>query len=110
MSHPVRVTLDEAKVAPIPPGARSSLLMQHGSMKLRYYAPRGSDLQTPHDQDELYLIASGRGTFFVGGQRVAFGPGDALFVAAHVEHRFERFSDDFATWVVFYGSSGGEGA
>ena len=58
----------------------------------------------------LYVIASGRGTFFVGGQRVPFGPGDVLFVGAHVEHRFEGFSDDFATWVVFYGPPGGERA
>ena len=110
MNRPVRATLEEAKVAPIPPGSRSALLMQHGSMKLRYYAPRGSDPQTPHDQDELYLVASGRGTFFVGGQRVPFGPGDVLFVTASVEHRFEGFTDDFATWVVFYGPTGGERA
>jgi mannose-6-phosphate isomerase-like protein (cupin superfamily) len=110
MSHPVRATLEEAKIAAIPPGFRSALLMQHGSMKLRYYAPRGADPQTPHDQDELYVIATGRGTFFIGGQRVPFDPGDVLFVAARVEHRFESFSDDFATWVVFYGPPGGEGA
>lgn len=110
MSQPVRSTIEEAKVAPIPPGARSALLMQHGSMKLRYYAPRGTDLQTPHDQDELYVVASGRGTFVVGGERVPCGPGDVLFVAAKGEHRFEGFSDDFATWVVFYGPPGGERA
>jgi len=110
MSHPVRATIEEAKVAPIPPGSRSSLLMQHGSMKLRYYAPRGTDPQTPHEQDELYVIASGRGTFLVAGQRVPFGPGDVLFAVAGAEHRFEAFSEDFATWVVFYGPQGGERA
>ena len=110
MSQPVRATIEEARVAPFPAGYRSSVLMQHGSMTLRYYAQRGSDLQTPHDQDELYVVASGRGTFFVGGQRVPFGPGDALFVGAKVEHRFEEFSDDFAAWVVFYGPPGGERA
>jgi mannose-6-phosphate isomerase-like protein (cupin superfamily) len=110
MSQPVRATIEEARIAPIPPGFRSSLLMEHGSMKLRFYKPRGLDQQTPHDQDELYVVASGRGTFFVGGQRVAFGPGDVLFVGAKVEHRFEDFSDDFATWVVFYGPAGGEEA
>ena len=108
MTRPVRATLEEARIAPIPVGARSSLLMEHGSMKLRYYRPRGADLQTPHDQDELYVIASGRGAFSVGGQRVPFGPGDVLFAAAHVEHRFEDVSEDFATWVVFYGPAGGE--
>jgi mannose-6-phosphate isomerase-like protein (cupin superfamily) len=110
MNQPVRATIAEARVAPIPPGRQSSLLMQHGSMQLRFYAPRGPDRQTPHDQDELYVVASGRGTFFVGGQRVPFGPGDVLFAAAKVEHRFEDFSDDFATWVVFYGPAGGERA
>lgn len=108
MTEPVRVTLESAKTAPLPPGARSALLMQHGSMTLRYYAPRGPDAQTPHDQDEVYLVAGGHGTFLVGGQRVPFGPGDALFAAAGVEHRFEAFSQDFATWVVFYGPKGGE--
>ncbi|HZS32746.1 MAG TPA: cupin domain-containing protein [Methylomirabilota bacterium] len=108
MTRPVRATLDEARAAPIPPGSRSALLMEHGTMKLRYYAPRGADRQTPHGQDELYVVASGRGTFVVGGQRVPFGPGDVLFAAAGVEHRFEAFSEDFATWVVFYGPEGGE--
>ena len=110
MSQPVHATLAEARVAPIQPGRQSSLIMEHGSMTLRYYAPRGLDRQTPHDQDEVYVVVSGRGTFFVGGQRVAFGPGDVLFVGAKVEHRFEDFSDDFTTWVVFYGPRGGEAA
>ncbi len=30
------------------------------------------------------------------------------FVAAGVEHRFSKFSEDFSTWVFFYGPQGGE--
>ncbi len=109
MSQPVRATLEEARVAPIQPGlplVTPDAARQHGAAVLR---ARGAlTCQTPHDRDELYVVASGRGTFFVGGQRVPFGPGDVLFVAATVEHRFEDFSEDFATWVVFYGPSGGE--
>jgi mannose-6-phosphate isomerase-like protein (cupin superfamily) len=108
MAVPLSATLDQAKRTPIPPGFRSAEVMRHGSMALRYYAPRGNDPQTPHAQDELYLVASGRGTFACGGKRVAFGPGDVLFAAAGVEHRFEAFSGDFGTWVVFYGPEGGE--
>lgn len=104
----VRATIEEAKAAPIPEGRASSLLMEHGSMTLRYYAPRGRDPQTPHDQDEIYIVASGSGTFLMNGERVPFGPGDALFAPAGAEHRFEDFTDDFATWVVFYGPEGGE--
>jgi mannose-6-phosphate isomerase-like protein (cupin superfamily) len=104
----IRATVEEAKAAPIPAGRASSLLMEHGSMTLRYYAPKGRDPQTPHEQDELYIVASGSGTFFMNGERVPFGPGDALFAPAGAEHRFEDFSDDFATWVIFYGPDGGE--
>ncbi len=84
--------------------------MAHGSMTLRYYAPKGEDNQTPHDQDELYIVASGQGTFLREDRKVAFGPGDVLFAAAGEEHRFVDFSEDFATWVVFYGPEGGEDA
>src|SRR5262245_32720248 len=103
-----RVTKDEAVAAELPPGARSKLLMRHGTMALRYYAPRGTDPQVPHDQDEVYVVISGTGTFINGEHRVRFGPGDALFAAAGAVHRFVEFSDDFATWVVFYGPNGGE--
>ncbi len=107
--EPWRASLAEGAAAPVETGRASALLMRHGSMTLRYYAPRGRDLQTPHDQDELYIVASGTGTFFNGGDRAPFGPGDVLFAGAGQEHRFEEFSDDFATWVVFYGPEGGEG-
>lgn len=92
------------------PGRGSARVMDHGSMTLRYYAPRGNDPQKPHDQDELYVVLSGTGTFMRNGERVSFGPGDVLFAAAGEDHRFEDFSDDFETWVVFYGPKGGESA
>ena len=101
-------TLAEAAKAPIPEGSRAARLMQHGSMSLLYYAPRGEDRQQPHDQDEVYIVATGSGTFFKDGERKAFGSGDVLFAEAGAEHRFEDFSDDFGTWVVFYGPKGGE--
>jgi mannose-6-phosphate isomerase-like protein (cupin superfamily) len=107
------VGLAEAKAAPIPAGARSALLMKHGTMTLRYYAPRGRDPQTPHEQDEVYVVISGSGTFALGRdedalERRTFGPGDAIFAPAGWIHRFENFTDDFGTWVVFWGPHGGE--
>ena len=62
----------------------------------------------PHDKDEVYVVVSGSGWFRCGDQRVPFNPGDALFVPAHEMHRFEDFTADFATWVIFYGPTGGE--
>jgi quercetin dioxygenase-like cupin family protein len=105
---PVLFALEEARIAPNQPDRLSALLLSHGTLELRYYAPRGEDKQTPHAQDEIYVVASGRGWFVRAGERVPFQTGDALFVAAGVEHRFEDFSDDFASWVIFYGPQGGE--
>lgn len=85
-------------------------LFRHGTLDVGFYRPSGNDLQQPHDRDEVYVVASGAGTFVCGGVRTPFEPGEALFVAAGVEHRFEDFSDDFATWVFFYGPKGGEAA
>src|SRR5690606_16486958 len=104
---PLRASLEEARAAAIPPGARSALLMRRGSMLLRFYQPRGVDLQQPHEQDEIYVVVSGSGSFVCAGERAPFGPGDALFAPAGAEHRFEDFTDDFAAWVVFYGPRGG---
>lgn len=106
-------TLADARAAPIPAGRASALMMEHGSMTLRYYAPRGRDEQTPHDQDELYIIVEGEGVFAIGEaesslERQPFRAGDVLFAPAGLVHRFENFSDDFATWVVFWGPKGGE--
>lgn len=83
-------------------------LFKHGTLSVEVYRPDQVDKQQPHERDEIYVIISGTGTFFCDGQRTNFEPGDFLFVPAHVEHRFETFSDDFSTWVFFYGPKGGE--
>ena len=83
--------------------------MRNGTMRAGLYAPRGADDQTPHDQDEVYVVVAGSGIFLRAGERQAFGSGDFLFVPAGMEHRFEAFSDDFAAWAVFWGAKGGEG-
>ncbi len=89
----------------------STKFFEHGTLQVKMYAPRGTDRQTPHRQDELYVIARGSGKFKTAGEdEVSFGPGDVLFAAAGVEHKFTNFTEDFATWVFFYGPDGGERA
>jgi mannose-6-phosphate isomerase-like protein (cupin superfamily) len=87
---------------------RFTVLMKHGTMTVEYYAPQNVDPQMPHKQDEIYVIVSGNAIFFRNGERASCTAGDVLFVPAQMEHRFEDFSDDFATWVIFYGIEGGE--
>lgn len=97
-----------AELAPLPAERRFVEPMRHGTMSVEVYAPLGEDKQTPHDQDELYIVISGTGEFVKGVERIAVGPQDLLFVAAGEVHRFEAFTADFATWVVFWGPKGGE--
>ncbi len=91
-----------------PLGEPFATAFRRGTMSVELYAPRGRDLQTPHTQDELYIVTAGRGEFLCAGARTAFSPGDVLFAAVGIEHRFENFTPDFATWVIFYGPPGGE--
>lgn len=72
------------------------------------YKPEEEDLQSPHDRDELYVIISGSGRFRLRGESFLFKPGDLLFAPAHAPHRFENFTNDFATWVIFYGAAKSE--
>ena len=83
-------------------------LFEHGTLSVEIYKPEKVDLQQPHTRDEIYVVVSGSGEFMMDGKYVNFGPGDFLFVPAGVDHRFENFSDDFSTWVFFYGPEGGE--
>ena len=85
-----------------------TMVMQHGSMTIEYFEPDTVDTQTPHKKDELYVIIKGNATFYRNGERVICKRGDVLFVPAGMEHRFEKFSRSFATWVIFYGEDGGE--
>ncbi|WP_133646981.1 cupin domain-containing protein [Paraburkholderia flava] len=101
--------LDEAAAAlalaalPVP----FAVLFERGDVSVELFAPRGVDTQTPHARDELYIVSSGSGTFRRGDETCEFRAGDLLFVPAHVDHRFERFTDDFRTWVIFFGPEGG---
>lgn len=84
------------------------VLLKHGTMELGFYKPDCTDLQQPHTRDEIYIVQSGSGFFVCGEERSPFVAGEALFVPAGIVHRFEDFSSDFATWVIFYGPAGGE--
>jgi mannose-6-phosphate isomerase-like protein (cupin superfamily) len=99
---------DALPLVPTPDKNRYATVFKHGTLDIEIYAPRGVDPQTPHTRDEVYVVVSGSGEFVNGGVRTKFQTGDILFVPARVEHRFENFTDDFATWVLFWGPQGGE--
>lgn len=92
-----------------PATLRFHYALRRGTLKLGLYAPRGRDDQTPHRQDELYIVVSGGGYFRKNDERRPFAAHDVIFVEAGADHRFEDFTDDFSAWVVFWGPDGGEG-
>jgi mannose-6-phosphate isomerase-like protein (cupin superfamily) len=89
-------------------GAHSTSVFAHGSLLVKVYAPVDTDPQAPHARDEIYVVIRGSGIFFDGEDRRPVGPGDFLFVAAGRFHRFEAFTADFATWVMYFGPDLGE--
>jgi mannose-6-phosphate isomerase-like protein (cupin superfamily) len=89
-------------------GSEFITLFLHGTLQVEIYKPEGVDRQQPHTRDEIYVIISGSGYFLLGSERQPFEAGEVLFVPAGAVHRFEEFTKDFATWVFFYGPSGGE--
>ena len=109
-----------ALLAALPQPARSDYpqgtpfvpALAHGSLSVELFAPAtsqlGRDIQQPHTQDELYVVQRGTSAFWRDGETAHVQAGDILFVPAGVVHRFENFSPDFVTWVVFYGPPGGE--
>ena len=93
---------------PSPTGERSVLVLKRGTLDVRLSIPEPPNQQTPHEQDELYVIIRGRGILVHNGECDPFEAGDILFVAAGVEHHYEDFTADLALWRIFYGRIGGE--
>jgi len=98
-----KITLIDAMTALTKAGDTSVRLLERPIFDVSVYRPEGLDLQGPHKRDELYVIASGSGEFTCDGWTKKFGSGDIFFVTAGVAHHFENFSNDFSTWVIFFG-------
>ncbi len=60
-----------------------------------------TDPQSPHTEDELYVVMSGQGLVRVGEDDRAIGPGSLIFVAAGVDHRFHDISERLVLVVAF---------
>jgi mannose-6-phosphate isomerase-like protein (cupin superfamily) len=83
-------------------------LYSHGTLEVEIYKPENVDLQQPHSRDEIYVVATGSGKFICGEQIQQVQAGDFLFAPAGMGHKFLDFTNDFSTWVCFYGPEGGE--
>ncbi|HEU5024811.1 MAG TPA: cupin domain-containing protein [Spirillospora sp.] len=67
----------------------------------------GTDGQSPHTEDEIYVVTAGRARIVTPDATADVGPGSVVFVPAGEEHRFTDVTEDLALLVVFgpaYGS------
>lgn len=73
-----------------------------------YSIPAGGlDDQTPHTEDEVYIVTSGRATIETPSGSSAVRSGSVIFVPAGEPHQFTAVTEDLALIVIFgpaYGS------
>jgi mannose-6-phosphate isomerase-like protein (cupin superfamily) len=79
-----------------------------------YCIPAGGvDDQSPHTEDEIYVVTAGRARIVAASGEREVGPGAVIFVPAGEDHRFVDITEDLALLVVFgpaYGSRTGSRA
>lgn len=77
--------------------------LRQPSMSLGLYVLEAGadDPQTPHAEDEVYYVISGRATVRVDGRDSPVGLGSVVFVGQRVEHRFHSITERLELLVVF---------
>ncbi len=71
-----------------------------------YRLERGAtDMQTPHDEDEMYYVLEGRARMKIGEEVKEVAPGALLYVGATASHSFFEIEEDMLLLVFFSGSS-----
>ena len=67
-------------------------------------AAGSTDMQAPHDEDEVYLVLSGKARMRLGNEDRSIGPGSLLYVGASTEHSFFEIEEDMTLLVMFAAS------
>jgi mannose-6-phosphate isomerase-like protein (cupin superfamily) len=58
------------------------------------------DRQSPHEDDEVYVVLEGRGTLEVEDEQIPVEEGKAVFVPAGADHRFMGY-EGLSVLVIF---------
>lgn len=67
-----------------------------------YFLAAGStDMQAPHDEDEVYFVLSGSARMRMGNEERGVGPGTMLYISATTEHSFFEIEEDMTLLVMF---------
>jgi mannose-6-phosphate isomerase-like protein (cupin superfamily) len=77
------------------------LRVPHLSAGLYLLPADAVDSQTPHSEDEVYVVLSGRGQLQVDAVSHDVGPGSICFVPANARHAFHAVTEELRLVVVF---------
>ena len=67
-----------------------------------YFLPTGgADPQSPHTEDEVYYVVSGRAQILVADENRDVQAGSVVYVAKNVEHRFHSIEEELMVLVFF---------
>jgi mannose-6-phosphate isomerase-like protein (cupin superfamily) len=88
------------------PGADSNHYVEHLSVPDlsvgTYSIPAGGiDDQSPHTEDEIYVVTAGRARLETPEASAEVGPGAVIFVPASESHRFVDVTEDLGVLVLF---------
>jgi mannose-6-phosphate isomerase-like protein (cupin superfamily) len=78
-------------------------VVRSGALSAGVYrvAAGAADGQSPHDEDEVYVVTAGRAELDIDGTRTAVRPGSVAYVPSRVPHRFVDVTEDLEVAVVF---------
>ena len=71
------------------------------SMGLYVLPVGGIDPQSPHTEDEIYYVVSGRAKIKVAEEDYTVRAGSIIYVAKNMEHRFHSIEEELTVLVFF---------
>ena len=71
------------------------------SMGLYVLPAGGTDPQSPHTEDEVYYVVSGRAQILVAEENREVRPGSIVYVKKNVAHRFHSIEEELTLLVFF---------
>ena len=71
------------------------------SMGLYVLPAGGTDPQSPHTEDEVYYVASGRAKILVADENRDVQAGSIVYVPKNVAHRFHSIDEELRVIVFF---------
>ena len=71
------------------------------SMGLYVLPAGGTDPQSPHTEDEVYYVVSGKAQILVADENRDVQAGSIVYVSKNVAHRFHSIDEDLTVLVFF---------